>query len=182
MFKLSIFISVSIIILIYFNYPFQSEGISYAIVLTCSIIIVFSGIKLWTDKNLPNEDYDSYEKKLNKTRDENGIFSYSEDGFSFTIKKQRYCIKYSEIVAVNSFSIPSGYRTSDSGLEIITENESFEFETKTIIGLEKLADKLCDNLPNWKMDAEFSDINNFGLKKSNIFERRKKSGKLNFKN
>lgn len=74
---------------------------------------------------------------------------------------------------MNSFSIPLEYRIRQTGLEIITDHKTYEFNNENTPGIEKLQDQLFNNLPDWKLDAPLIRMNNHGLEKSNLYTREK---------
>lgn len=154
----------------FYSYPiFDSEGISYLIIFCCFAVITFSVAKIFnpTDKNY----YESVEKKADELENFNGIFSYEKEGFSFIKDNKTGFIKWAEIIEVNSFSIPFLDDERHTGLEIITEKMSYEFNDQQTPGIEKLTNQLIENLLYWNFDAEAIKINNYGLKKAKLYKR-----------
>lgn len=169
--KFLVALSISIIILIYFNYPFKSEGISFLIVLICLIVLSFAGAKCWSKGELQDESFEAVENEMDKKHQIDGSFKYVSDGFYFKNDKVSEFVKWDEIIEVNAFSIPAGRQSKHTGLEVITIDKQFEFGDKDTIGIEKFGDKLFENLTDWKLNAEFSRVNNYGLEKANLFKR-----------
>ena len=169
--KFLIALSIAIIIFIYFNYPFQSENISFLIVFSCFVVITFAGAKIWTERNYKDESYEDAEKELNKRHNENGKFKYVNDGFYFTVKGKEEFIKWNDILEVNSFSIPAGKWTKQTGIELITNTKNYEFNDNNTSGMDKFGDKLFENLPNWRLDTEFMRVNNYGVEKRNLYQK-----------
>lgn len=152
------------------NYPiFDSEGISYLIVFACLVAISFSGAKIYnpTDK----EDYDSIDKEISKLQKYEGYFKYTHEGFYNKQNNSPELIKWDEIVSVYSFSIPGLYHSQQTGIEIITDKNSYEFDSETP-GIEKLTNELYDHLPDWNLGAPTIKINNHGLEKTKLYERK----------
>jgi len=165
-----LFISLPIFILliVFFNYPiFDSKGLSYLAILSCFTIICFTGAKYYTsnDKN----DYDSLEKLNDELHENDGIFKYSNDGFYIHLKNSTEYIKWSNIKEVNSFSVPIITGDRQTGLEIITNEKNYEFLDDITLGIQKLTDKLCENLPTWQINSIPQRINNFGLEKVRLY-------------
>ncbi len=153
-----------------YNYPiFDNEGISYLIIFCSFIGITFSVSKIFnpSDKN----NYESVEKGADHLEDFDGIFSYQKDGFCFSKNKIIEFVKWDEIIEVNSFIIPFLDEERHSGLEIITTKMNYEFNNQQTPGLEKLTNQLIHHLPYWKFDAEIVRINNYGLRKANLYKR-----------
>ncbi|WP_336732349.1 hypothetical protein [Chryseobacterium sp. VD8] len=168
--KKIVFLCIIILIAVYIFYPvFDSEGISYLIIFGCFATLCFTIAKIMTG-NFPT-DYESTEKEMNRRYSEDGIFSYNAEGFYFKkeSKPQQY-IKYSDIIEVNSFSIRFMQDQTQSGLEIITVNEKYEFLDQYCTGMEKFTEKLSENLPFHQND-ELKMMNNNGLKKRNLYLR-----------
>ncbi len=118
--------------------------------------------------NFPT-DYESTEKEMNRLYSEDGIFSYTAEGFYFKKEsKPKQYIKYSDIIEVNSLSIRFLQDQTQSGLEIITVNEKYEFLDQHCTGMEKFTEKLSENLPFHQND-ELKMMNNNGLKKEIYF-------------
>ncbi|WP_291938517.1 hypothetical protein [Chryseobacterium sp.] len=121
-------ISSAIIVLVLFNYPvFDSEKMSYAIIFLCFVAICFAGAKIYAPGD--EEDYESVEKEMSRLYTEDGIFQYREDGFYVLKENSKEYIKWNEIVSVYYFSIPV-LSSRQTGLEIITEKSSYEFNTQ----------------------------------------------------
>lgn len=158
-----------IIILVLYNYPvFDSKGVSYLILFSCLAAICFAGAKIY----FPSDDsYESVEKEKNELEVFDGNFKYDKDGFYATQNEVTDFIKWSEIIEVNSFSIPLEYRIRQTGLEIITDHKNYEFNHENTPGIEKLGDQLFNNLPHWKLDAPLIRMNNYGLEKANLYTR-----------
>lgn len=166
--KKIIFIVSLVLVLVFYNYPvFSSTGISYVIIFSCFIVICFASAKLYTS-NI-KEDYESVEKEMNELHSSDGDFKYKNDGFY--VKNE--FIKWCEIEEVNSFSIPVLHRQRQTGIEIITDNNHYEFNNENTSGIEKLEDKLYENLPNWEINPTLVTVNNHGLKKVKLYERNK---------
>lgn len=154
----------------FYSYPiFDSEGISYLIILCCFAVITFSIAKIYnpTDKN----DYESVEKEIDRLENIDGIFSYQKDGFYFTQNKKTDFVKWAEIIEVNSFSIPFLHEERHSGLEIMAEKMAYEFNYQQTPGIEKLTNQLIENLSHWNFGTETVKINNHGLEKANLYKR-----------
>ncbi len=169
--KFLIALSISIIIFIYFNYPFRSEGISIVIVFICLAVITFSGVKIWSERNLKEETYESAEKEITRRHNQNGKFRYDIEGFQFMKNNKTEFIKWDDITEVNSFTIPTGRWTQQSGLEVITKNRNYEFNSANTVGIDKLGDQLYENLPDWNLNAEFFRVNNYGVEKANLYKK-----------
>ena len=153
---------------VYFYYPvFDSKAISYIIVLFCFVVVCFAGAKLSSDGK---EDYDSVEKKMDELHNLDGMFRYTHDGFYIKKDKSLELIKWAEIITVNSLRIPV-LNDEQTGIEIITEKKSYEFIDQYTPGIEKLIDKLYENLSNWE-DLN-SEVNNLRFQKTKLFERDK---------
>jgi hypothetical protein len=164
-------LSCLILILIFFNYPiFDSTGISYIFIFLSFTAICFAGAKLWTSKN-GKDDYESVEKETDKLYSDDGIFQYTNDGFYVNRDNLKEYVKWDEIVEVNSFNIPILHREEQRGIEVITDKNNYEFNSNNTTGIEKLTDKLYENLPNWKENPALVRINNYGLKKAKLYER-----------
>jgi len=159
-----------ILVLTLFYYPvFDDKKISFAIIFLCFVVLIFSVAKLYS----PDEkDYESFEKEMDNLHKFDGIFQYTNDGFYFKQNKETEFIKWNEIVSVYSFIIPSPFNKRQSGLEVITHEKSYEFDYKVTPGIVKLKDQLSDNLPTWELNSQTVRINNFGLKKTLLFERK----------
>ncbi|MBW8524657.1 hypothetical protein K0U91_04420 [Chryseobacterium chendengshani] len=162
----------SIIILgyIFYNYSdFENSGIGYSIIFLCFAAIVFSYYKI----KYPSDRHDflTVEKEINDLENFDGIFRYEEKGFRFVLSEKNEFVKWDDIVEVNSFSIPSGYRNRQTGIEVVTSDRNFEFNQKHIPGIKKLSDQLYRNLPHWNVDSPLVQINNFGLKKNYFVQK-----------
>lgn len=152
-----------------YDYPiFDNEGISYLIILCCFIGITFSVSKIFNPSEKNN--YESVEKEADRLENFDGIFSYKNEGFSFTQNKKAYHVKWSEITEVNSIIIPFQEERLN-GLEIVTEEINLEFIDIQTPGITKLTNQLIHHLPHWKFDAEMIKINNYGLKKANLYKK-----------
>ncbi len=106
---------------------------------------------------------------MNELHFRDGDFQYKNDGF---YTKNEF-IKWDEIVEVNSFSIPVVYRQHQTGIEIITNKKHYEFSDENTSGIEKLTDKLYENLPDWETDPVLNMVNNHGLEKAILYKRNK---------
>ena len=152
-----------------FYYPvFDSERISYSIIFLCFVIICFTGAKIF----FPSENYESVEKEMNNKHTENGQFQYTNNGFYITQNNTSEFIKWEEIVSVYSFTIPSPFDKKQSGLEVITDKKSYEFDYKVTPGIIKLEDQLSTHLPSWELDSPTVRMNNFGLEKTKLYEKK----------
>ncbi|WP_080776826.1 hypothetical protein [Chryseobacterium phocaeense] len=168
--KKIILISCIILIVVLFNYPvFDSEGISYLIILACFITIIFTIAKIYFPND--NDSYESVEKEVDHLLQDNGIFEYTDDGFYIQQKNSTEFVKWKEIVSVYSFSAPILYRIRQTGLEIITDKKSYEFDHKQTPGIEKLAEELYNHLPQWELNNQANKVNNFGLEKTRLYVR-----------
>ncbi|MDE5493290.1 hypothetical protein [Elizabethkingia meningoseptica] len=168
--KIIIILCSIILVIVLWNYPvFDSKGISYSIVFSCFVIITFSAAKLYNPSD--NESYKSVEKEMNHLHQLDGIFRYTTEGFYIKQKNETEFIKWSEIVSVYSFSIPFGRHTNQTGLEMITDKKSYEFNDRQTQGIVKLRDKLYDHLPTWELNAPTIRVNNSGLEKTKLYER-----------
>lgn len=161
-----------VLILTLYNYPiFDDKKITFAVIFLCFAVIVFSIAKLYSP--VEKEDYDSIEKEMDKLHDDDGIFQYTDEGFYFKQKNSTELILWDEIISIYSFRIPSPFsKRKQSGLEIITDRKSYEFNYTVTPGIVKLADQLYNQLPDWKEDYSPMDINNFGLEKTKLYERK----------
>lgn len=158
-------------IIVLYNYSnFDNKGLAYISVFLCFAIICFSIAKIFTKKE-DKEDYHSVEKEIDRLENINGIFKYKKDGFYINQKENSEFIKWTDVLEVNAFTIPVLHRTKHNGLEIITEAKNYEFESQQTPGFEKLEDQLFENLPDWKLDSPTIKINNFGLKKTNLYKK-----------
>ena len=161
----------AIVVGVYFYYPvFDSKGISYMIVFSCFVVVCFAGAKLSSDGK---EDYDSVEKKMDELHNRDGMFQYTHDGFYIKKDKSMELIKWAEIITVNSLRIPV-LNDEQTGIEILTENKSYEFIDQYTPGVEKLIDKLYENLSDWK--ELNSEVNNLRFEKTTLFQREKRIG------
>jgi len=160
-----------VLLLTLFYYPvFDDKKISFAIIFVCFAVLVFSIAKLYSPDE--EKDYDSFEKEMDRLHDFDGIFQYTNGGFYFKQNHKTEFIRWDEIISVYSFTIPSKFDKWQSGLEIITDKKSYEFDDKVTPGIIKLKDQLYDHLPGWEMDSPTVRINNFGLEKTLLFERK----------
>ncbi|MGN7758800.1 hypothetical protein ACTJIV_15105 [Chryseobacterium sp. 22532] len=166
--KKIIAISCIILVLIFLNYPvFDSEGISYLIIFTCFVAICFSGAKIYSPRA---ENYDSVEKEADQLEKYDGDFQYTNDGFYNKQKKPVELIKWDEIISVYSFSIPVSKHKRETGLEVITYKNSYEFSRSTP-GIKKLTNEMYNHLPDWQLNSPTIRINNHGLEKTKLYER-----------
>ena len=160
-----------IVVGVYFYYPvFDSKGISYMIVFSCFVVVCFAGAKLSSDRK---EDYDSVEKKMDELHNLDGMFQYTKDGFYIKKDKSIELIKWAEIVTVNSLRIPV-LNDEQTGIEIITGKRSYEFIDQYTPGIEKLLDKLYENLSDCEdLNVE---VNTLTFQKTKLFQRDKSIG------
>ncbi len=165
-----VFLCIIILIAVYIFYPvFESEGISYLIIFCCFATLCFTIAKIMTG-NFPT-DYESTEKEMNRLYSEDGIFSYTAEGFYFKKESEpKQYIKYSDILEVNSFTIRFLYRETQSGIELITVDKKYEFLDEYCKGIEKFTEQLSDKLP-FHQNSELQITNNHGLKKRNLYLR-----------
>ncbi|CAI8720916.1 hypothetical protein [Chryseobacterium sp. IT-36CA2] len=159
-----------VLVLTLYNYPiFDDKKITFAIIFLCFVVLVFSIAKLY----FPDEkDYESFEKEMDSLHDFDGIFQYTNTGFYFKQNNRKEFIKWDEVISVYSFTIPSKFDKWQSGLEIIIHEKSYEFDYKVTPGIVKLKDQLSENLPTWELDSPTVRMNNFGLEKTLLFERK----------
>lgn len=165
-----IFSSITLLICLYFYSDFENKGFAYGIILLCLIAISFSYAKIKYPTESQNE-YQEVEDENDKLENFDGIFDYKNDGFYIVENNGRDFIKWSEIIEVNSFSIPLLKRERQTGYEIITTNKNFEFNDETTPGIFKLGNKLAENLPDWKLDSPTLRVNNYGLEKKNLYKK-----------
>ncbi|KAA2224680.1 hypothetical protein [Chryseobacterium sediminis] len=160
-----------VLILTLYNYPiFDDKKITFAVIFLCFVVIVFSVAKLYSGEK---EDYEAFEKEMDRLHEDNGIFEYTNDGFYFKQKNITEFIKWDEIILIYSFHIPSPFsERKQSGLEIITDRKSYEFDDTVTPGIVKLSDQLYGNLPNYTMNSPTIRVNNFGLVKTKLYERK----------
>lgn len=163
-------IAVIILIAVFIYYPvWDQEWLSYAIIFICFAMLCFSGAKIMT-ANEP-ADYDSTEKQMDKLYTEDGIFSYTSEGFYFTTESEsKKYIKYSDILEVNTFKIPFLHEQTHSGIELITSDEKYEFIDQYCKGIEKFTEQLSDNLP-FHHNHESKMTNNHGLRKKEFIPK-----------
>ena len=110
---------------------------------------------------------------MDELHNRNGMFQYIHDGFYIKKDKSMELIKWEEIITVNSLRIPV-LNDEQTGIEIITENKSYEFIDQYNPGVEKLIDKLYENLSDWK--ELNSEVNNLRFEKTTLFQREKRIG------
>ncbi|MGG5210448.1 hypothetical protein ACQWU4_16100 [Chryseobacterium sp. MIQD13] len=164
-----------VVVWIFFNYPvFDSKGISYLIIFSCFVILCFAGAKLYTADE--KYDYESVEREMDELSNFNGIFQYTDSGFYINREKSSEFIKWDDIISINSFSIPLVYRRRTTGLEIITDSKSYEFDDENTPGIEKLINELYNHLQMNGGNLTKVRMNNHGLEKMNLF---KKNGIIN---
>ncbi|KAB1230167.1 hypothetical protein [Chryseobacterium viscerum] len=169
--KKIIAVSSLVLVLTLFYYPIlDDKKISFAVIFLCFVGIIFSAAKLYSPDE--KEDYESFEKEMDKLYEDDGIFQYTDNGFYIKQKNTAELIKWNEIVSIHSFIIPSPFNKSQSGLEIITDSKSYEFDDKVTPGIIKLKDQLSSNLPTWELDSPTVRVNNFGLKKTKLYEKK----------
>jgi len=168
--KKIIVICIVTLIAVYIFYPvFDSEKISYLIIFLCFAILCFTVAKRMT-VNDP-VDYESTEKEMTRRYTENGIFSYTAEGFYFTKESEpKEYIKYSDILEVNAFIIPFLDEETHSGIELITRGKKYEFINQYCKGIERFTEQLSENLP-FHNNHELKMSNNYGLKKRNLFQK-----------
>lgn len=160
-----------ILILTLFYYPvFDDTKISFGIIFLCFVVLIFSVAKLYSPDE--EKDYDSFEKEMDRLHKDDGIFQYTNDGFYFKQNSITEYVKWDEITVVNRFTLPGISYDRQSGLEVITDSKNYEFNDKTTSGIVKLTDQLYDNLPNCEEDSPTIRINNFGLEKTKLYERK----------
>ncbi|WP_313090015.1 hypothetical protein [Chryseobacterium flavum] len=159
-----------ILALTLYNYPvYDDKKITFAIIFICFAVLVFSIAKLYS----PDEkDYDHFEKEMDKLHEYDGIFQYTTGGFYIKQNSNPEFIQWDEIKSVYSFSIPSAFDDRQSGLEIITDEKSYEFDYKVTPGIVKFGDQLSTHLPGWKLDSSMVRMNNSGLFKTKLYERK----------
>lgn len=158
-----------VLVLTLYNYPvYDDKKITFAIIFICFVVLVFSIAKLYSPKE---KDYDSFEKEMDSLHTFDGIFQYTKDGFYFKHNSGTEFIKWDEIISVYSFTIPSPFDKKQSGLEIITNEKSYEFDQKVTPGIVKLEDQLSTHLPTWELDSPTVMMNNFGLEKTKLYEK-----------
>ncbi|MDR3025878.1 hypothetical protein [Chryseobacterium sp.] len=160
-----------VLILTLYNYPIlDDKKITFAVIFLCFVLIIFLVTKLYFP--IEKEDYDSFEKEMDRLHNDDGIFQYTDNGFYFKQKNITEFIKWNEITTVNRFTFPAKPYGGQSGLEVITDQKNYEFNDKTTAGILKLTDQLYNNLPNCKIDSPTLRVNNFGLEKTNLYERK----------
>lgn len=161
---------VVVIISVFIYYPvWDSKGLSYVIIFICFVTLCFSGAKIITADE--PTDYNSAEKQMDELYAEDGIFSYTEEGFYFTKESEtKQYIKYSDILEVNAFTIPFLHEQTHSGIELITTHKEYEFLDQYCKGIEKFTKKLSENLP-FHQNHDLKITNNHGLKKRNLFQK-----------
>jgi hypothetical protein len=160
-----------VLLLTLFYYPIlDDEKISFAVIFLCFVVLIFSVAKLYSPDE--KEDYNSVEKEMDRLHKYDGIFRYTNDGVYFKQNKETEFIKWDEIVSVYTFTIPSPFDKKQSGLEIITNEKSYEFDDKVTPGIIKLKDHLSSNLPVWELDSPTVRMNNFGLEKTKLYEKK----------
>jgi len=163
-------ISVLVFGYVLYNYSdFENSAVGYSIIFLCFAAIIFSYYKI----KYPSDRHDflTVEKEINDLENHNGFFRYEEKGFHFLLSGKNEFVKWDDIVEVNSFSIPVGYQSRQSGIEVVTVERNFEFNQEHISGIEKLSDQLYENLPNWKVDSPLVKINNYNLEKANLYKK-----------
>ncbi|WP_126652362.1 hypothetical protein [Chryseobacterium aureum] len=159
-----------ILILTLFYYPvFDDKNVSFVIIFVCFAVLIFSVAKLYSPGK---KDYELFEKEMDRQHEFDGIFQYTNEGFCFEQNNETEFIKWDEIISVYSFTIPSPFAERQSGLEIITAVKSYEFDEKVTSGIVKLEDQLYNNLSDWEMDWPTVKMNNYGLKKTLLFEKK----------
>jgi len=162
--------SVLILGYILYNYSdFENSAVGYSIIFLCFAAIIFSYYKI----KYPSDRHDflTVEKEMNDLENFNGIFKYEENGFRFVLAEKNEFIKWDDIVEVNRFSIPVGYQSRQSGIEVVTAERNFEFNQEHIPGFEKLSNQLYENLPHWNVDSPLVRPNNYSLEKVNLYKK-----------
>ncbi|MCP1300412.1 hypothetical protein NK356_14645 [Chryseobacterium sp. S0630] len=158
-----------VLVLTLYNYPvYDDKKITFAIIFLCCVVLIFSIAKLYSPEE---KGYDSFEKEMDSLHTFDGIFEYTKDGFYFKQNNGTEFVKWDEIISVYSFSIPSPFANRQSGLEIITGEKTYEFDDKVTLGIVKLEDQLSTHLPTWELDSPTVKMNNFGLKKTKLYEK-----------
>ncbi len=158
-----------VLVLTLYNYPvYDDKKITFAIIFICFVVLVFSIAKLYSPKE---KDYDSFEKEMDCLHTFDGIFQYTKDGFYFKQNNGTEFVKWDEIISVYFFSISSPFANRQSGLEIITGEKIYEFYDKVTLGIVKLEDQLSTHLPTWELNSPTVKMNNFGLKKTKLYEK-----------
>lgn len=159
----------SIVILYYFS-DFTNSGIAY-ILLFCSLsVATFCIVKL----KYPSDEKDEYaevEKENDRLEQLDGIFTYHDSGFSFMKDHKTEFVCWDDILEVNSYNIPIFRGTTQSGLQVVTKNNCYDFDDHPNQGLEKLTNQLINNLPDWRLDQPTEVINGQGTTKTNLFKR-----------
>ncbi|RXM52562.1 MULTISPECIES: hypothetical protein [unclassified Chryseobacterium] len=159
-----------IVALVYIYYPvFDSETISYFIIFLCFAILCFSVAKIYTSND--KENYESVEKEMNQRYADDGIFQYINNGFYVKQERTIEWIEWNQIITVYSFSIPILNTARQTGIEIITDENSYEFTYENTPGIDKLIDQLIKHLPSWKYDSP-TIRNNAGAKKTLLYQRK----------
>lgn len=168
--KIIITISCIVLVLTFIYYPaFDSVGISYFITFSCFVALCFSIAKIYAPDD--KEVYASVEKEADRLEKFDGEFQYINDGFYHKNKNPLELIKWDQIVSVHSFSIPVPGSSRQTGLEIITDKKHYELNSETP-GMKKLTNELSDHLPDWHLDAPTIRVNNYGLEKTKLYERK----------
>lgn len=159
-----------ILILTCFYYPvFDDKKVSLGIIFLSLTVLAFSIAKLYShNKN----DYDSFEKEMDRLHEDDGIFQYTSNGFYFKQNNITEYVKWDEIAVVNRFTFPGVSYDRQSGLEVITDLKNYEFNNETTSGIIKLTNQLYNYLPGWEMNSPTVRINNFGLEKTKLYERK----------
>ena len=156
--KLWLLAACAAVIYVYFSYPLYSENVSYAIVLVCFAVIVFSGLSIIYSKE-KEETYEEVEKANDRIYSENGIFRYATDGFYIAKKQETDFLKWNDILEINAHRIPV-FKDFQYAIEIITAEKRFQFEDSNTRGFEKLKLQINENLPiddrSWTLMNSFN--------------------------
>ena len=170
--KIIIAISAIIIVYLFTNYPVIDETYSYFIVFLSFSAIIFAGARIYEgDKE---KSYEQVETEMDKIYQQDGIFTYTEDGFYITRNHKIEEFKWAEIQKIYQFEIRMG-RDSQSGLEIISNGKSFEINTNNSPGMEKFTMKINENLdiedPSWTLRSphNFDFTDNSKVRKKIVY-------------
>lgn len=168
--KILVAFSSSVLIYIGYDYPvFDNKGITSVVIFVCLATITFCIAKIYSPTE--KDDYHKVEKEMDKLLQLDGIFKYRSDGFSVTLNNKTEFIKWTDILEVNAFTVPSQFRNKQTGIEIITHNKSYEFGDDYTEGIIKLSEQLSNNLPDWKIEPPYIRMNGFGLEKANLYKK-----------
>lgn len=112
----------------------------------CFVVLCFAGAKIYSERDGNDESYEEMEKKMDKIYNENGIFSYTSDGFYIKQKKSMDFVKWDEIEKINSIHI-NVLEQWQSGLEVIIGTKNYELNDYNSPGIVKFSQKINENLP-----------------------------------